>query len=77
MLIFLFFLFLYLKEDAGQDDVNETQLLLLQTSTEEVEIKLKRETIKVDIGSRLVLRCPGHVDLEQPVTWFNESRMIG
>ena len=76
MLIFLFFLFLYLKEDAGQDDVNETQLLL-QTSTEEVEIKLKRETIKVDIGSRLVLRCPGHVDLEQPVTWFNESRMIG
>ena len=76
MLIFLFFLFLYLKEDAGEDDVNETQLLL-QTSTEEVEIELKRETIKVDIGSRLVLRCPGHVDLEQPVTWFNESRMIG
>ena len=76
MLIFLFFLFLYLKEDAGEDDVNETQLLL-QTSTEEVEIELKRETIKVDIGSRLVLRCPGHVDLEQLVTWFNESRMIG
>ena len=76
MLIFLFFFFLYLKEDAGQDDVNETQLLL-QTSTEEVEIELKRETIKVDISSRLVLRCPGHVDLEQPVTWFNESRMIG
>ena len=76
MLIFLFFFFLYLKEDAGEDDVNETQLLL-QTSTEEVEIELKRETIKVDIGSRLVLRCPGHVDLEQPVTWFNESRMIG
>ena len=76
MLIFLFFFFLYLKEDAGQDGVNETQLLL-QTSTEEVEIELKRETIKVDIGSRLVLRCPAHVDLEQPVTWFNESRMIG
>ena len=76
MLIFLFFSYLYLKEDAGQDDVNETQLLL-QTSTEEVDIELKRETIKVDIGSRLVLTCPGHVDMEQPVTWFNESRMIG
>ena len=76
MLIFLFFFFLYLKEDAGEDNDNKTELVL-QTSTEEVEIEPKKETIKVDIGSRLVLTCPGHVDLEQPVTWFNESRMIG